>query len=213
VEFNLLYRWHSLVPDRFFFNGTTVPATETGFAHSYLTNVGVAALAESAARQRAWEVGLFNTAPFLLQVELGAVKQSRDHLIASYNDYREVYGFPRVTRFEQITGDPQKVETLRRLYKDPDNIEFFVGLFAEDVGAKSAVPPLIGRMVALDAFSQALTNPLMSEYVYNEATFTQEGLREMAATETLQDVINRNLAPGQRPISVSMEYREQPLHA
>lgn len=207
VEFNLLYRWHSLVPDHFVFSGTPVSATETGFAHSYLTNVGVAALAESAAHQRAWEVGLFNTAPFLLQVELGAIKQSRDHLIASYNDYREIYGFPRVTRFEQITGDPQRVDALRRLYKEPDNIEFFVGLFAEDVGAKSAVPPLIGRMVALDAFSQALTNPLLSEYIYNETTFSKEGLLEIAATGTLQDVINRNLAPGQKPISVSMEYR------
>lgn len=207
VEFNLLYRWHSLVPDHFVINGTPVSAVETGFEHSHLTSVGLASLAVSAAGQRAWEVGLFNTAPFLVDVELGAIKQSRDHLIASYNDYREVYGFPRVTRFEQITGDPQKVDALRRLYKEPDNIEFFVGLFAEDVGAKSAVPPLIGRMVALDAFSQALTNPLLSEYVYNEATFSKEGLREIAATGTLQDVINRNLAPGQKPISVSMEYR------
>jgi prostaglandin-endoperoxide synthase 2 len=60
--------------------------------------------------------------------------------------------FPRVTRFEQINGDPQVVQGLRKVYGDVDKIEFFVGLFAEESRKHSAVPSLIGRMVALDAF-------------------------------------------------------------
>ena len=207
VEFNLLYRWHSLVPDHFDFGGKKVSSGLAGFDNSYLTAAGVAALAELASRQRAWQVGLFNTVPFLVPVELAGIEQSRIHKIGSYNDYREAFGFPRVTRFEQITGDPRRIEALRRLYGTPENIEYFVGLFAEDVGPRAAVPPLIGRMVALDAFSQALTNPLLSEYVFNERTFSKEGMNAIAATRSLQDLVNRNLAPNQNSVSVSMEYR------
>jgi prostaglandin-endoperoxide synthase 2 len=207
IEFDLLYRWHSLVPDYFDIDGKKIPAHETVFDCSYLTQPGLAALAVSASRQRAWEVGLFNTAKFLLPVELASVEQGRINQVGSYNDYRESVGYPRVEKFEQITGDPERIEALRRLYGEVDNVEFFVGLFAEDVGPRAAVPPLIGRMVALDAFSQALTNPLMSEHVFNERTFTKEGMKVIESTKRLEDVVNRNLGPNQKPVSISMTYR------
>ncbi|MER9631008.1 peroxidase family protein [Mesorhizobium sp. M0296] len=206
IEFNLLYRWHSLVPDSFMFEGERVAAKEVGFDNSFLMASGLASLAASASQQRAWEIGLFNTAPFLVPIELAAVEQSRTHLVGSYNDYREVYGYPRVNQYEQITGDQGKIDALRRLYgDDPDNVELVIGLFAEDVGPRAAVPPLIGRMVAFDAFSQALTNPLLAECVFNENTFTKEGLGVIAATARLQDVVNRNLAAGQESVVISMQ--------
>ena len=54
-----------------------------------------------------------------------------------------------------------------------DRIEFFPGLFAEDARPNSVLPSLIGRMVGVDAFSQALTNPLLSPRVFNEQTFSR----------------------------------------
>ena len=206
IEFDLLYRWHSLVPDYFEIDGKKIPAQDTLFDCSYLTQSGLASLAVSASRQRAWEIGLFNTADFLVRVELDSIDQSRKNQVGSYNDYRESVGYPRVTRFEQITGDADRVEALRRVYGAVDNVELLVGLFAEDVGRRSAVPPLIGRMVALDAFSQALTNPLMSEHVFNERTFTREGMKVIEETQRLQDIVNRNLGPNQKPVSISMTY-------
>lgn len=207
IEFNLLYRWHSLVPDYYEISGQTIPTAEVLFDGSLLTRSGLAAAAVSASCQRAWEIGLFNTGPALLDIELLTVQQGRTHQLGSYNDYREAVGYPRVTRFEQITDNQDKIDALRKLYGDVENIEFFVGLFAEDTSPRSAVPPLIGRMVALDAFSQALTNPLMSEHVFNEHTFTHEGMRTIEATRSLQDIVNRNLARGQKPVSISMTYQ------
>jgi prostaglandin-endoperoxide synthase 2 len=211
IEFNLLYRWHSMTPDRFVIGDQSVPVLDTLQNNTYLTERGLAATLVSASRQRSWQLGLFNTAEFLIQfqVELEAIRQSRKNCIASYNDYRAAVGYPRVSRFEQITGDQRKIDALRGLYADVDNIEYTVGLLAEDVGPRAAVPPLIGRMVALDAFSQALTNPLLSAPVFNERTFTEEGMRTIAATHCLQDVVNRNLSPGQQPVSISMTYREE----
>jgi prostaglandin-endoperoxide synthase 2 len=51
---------------------------------------------------------------------------------------------------------------------------------------------LLTTMVANDAFTQALTNPLLAKGVYNADTFSAEGLAILDQTETLADVIARN---------------------
>ena len=51
---------------------------------------------------------------------------------------------------------------LRDIYGHVGRIEFYVGLFAEDPRPGSDLPGLMGRMVGIDAFSQALTNPLLA---------------------------------------------------
>jgi prostaglandin-endoperoxide synthase 2 len=208
IEFDLLYRWHSLVPETFDMgNRVVVPVQEALFDNTHLIRVGLAPLAELASRQQAREIGLLNTIPALIHIELDGLKQCRENKIGSYNDYREAFGYPRVRKFEQITGKQERIDMLRQLYgNNPDNVEYFVGLFAEDVPRRAAVPPLIGRMVALDAFTQALTNPLMSEHVFNERTFTDYGMRQIRSTKRLQDIVNRNRAPNENEAHVSMTY-------
>ena len=53
-------------------------------------------------------------------------------------------------------------------------------------------------MVGIDAFSQALTNPLLSETVFGEQAFTDLGLAEIEDTNTLGDIVCRNLAGEER---------------
>jgi prostaglandin-endoperoxide synthase 2 len=48
-------------------------------------------------------------------------------------------------------------------------------------------------MVALDAFSQALTNPLLSENVFNETTFSLEGMKIIEKTRSLREIVARNV--------------------
>lgn len=207
IEFNLLYRWHCLTPSHFNIDGQQVPAETTLYDHSHLTSIGLGGAMEAASEQLAWNIGLFNTPDFLVDVEVASIKQSRDNRIGSYNDYRAAFSYPRVTRFEQITGDPARVEMLREAYGgDVDKVECFVGWFAEDVAPRAATPQLIGRMVAVDAFSQALTNPLLSEHVYNEKTFTPEGMNVIAHTKKLEDILNRNCPSGKGPYQVTMTY-------
>ncbi len=192
VEFNLLYRWHSLIPSEVCWQGTNVPITDCQFDNARPLAEGLETAFTSASATRAWAIGLFNTVPMLGPVELASVKQGRDNRLASYNDYRVNAHYPRVTRFEQISSDPSVVEGLRRIYHNVDRVEFFVGLFAEDLPPRSAVPPLIGRMVAADAFSHALTNPLLAPAVYHAATFTQAGLDIIESTGSLADLVARN---------------------
>jgi prostaglandin-endoperoxide synthase 2 len=89
------------------------------------------------------------------------------------------------------------------LYGVPDNLEFYPGLFAEDLVPDSPLPGLLMRMVAVDAFSQALTNPLLSEHVFNADTFTPWGLQLIHDTHKLGDILARNV-PARGPTPIEM---------
>ncbi len=196
AEFNLLYRWHSLVPTSVTWSGRSVDLASLRFDNRPLLSDGLHAGLLGASQTPAWRMGLFNTAPMLDPVNAASIQQGRDNQVARYNDYREVFKFPRVTRFEQINGDPLVVAELKRVYGHVDRIEFFAGLFAEELPARSAAPPLIGRMVAADAFSHALTNPLLSPHVFNAATFTPAGMDLIGRPATLGGLLARNDAAG-----------------
>jgi prostaglandin-endoperoxide synthase 2 len=204
TEFQLLYRWHSLVPVSYQIGGKDLTIRETLFNTETVTSNGLGRMFEDSSLQTAGQVGLGNTPPELWQVEALSIKQGRTVQLASYNDYRELAGFPRVTEFNQITGRPRIREELRRLYGHVDNIEFFVGLFAEDARTNSVLPGMIGRMVGLDAFSQVYTNPLLATRVYNEKTFSPLGMDIINTTTKLSQIVNRNVPERPDPYFVSM---------
>jgi prostaglandin-endoperoxide synthase 2 len=51
-------------------------------------------------------------------------------------------------------------------------------------------------MVAVDAFSQILTNPLLASNIYCDAAFSKVGNDIINDTNSFQDVVARNCAPG-----------------
>src|SRR6201999_1964899 len=104
-----------------------------------------------------------------------AVQQARTNRLASYNAYRQQFGMTPAASFSDITSNPRIAGLLAQLCATPDDVEFYPGLFAEDRVPKSPLPGLLLRMVGVDAFSQALTNPLLSEHVFNAETFTDWG--------------------------------------
>ena len=205
IEFNLLYRWHGLIPTQLRVAGADEPIWRTVFNPKLVVEHGLARLFDDASHQRAGRVGLRNTAPALREVEHNSILQGRAVQLAPYNDYREMSGFPRVTSFDQISSDPEIVAGLRSLYGHVDRIEFYPGLFAEDVRPNSVLPSLIGRLVAVDAFSQALTNPLLSPRVFNAQTFSPLGMEIIAATSSLSDIVHRNVpeSPGRHLVTMT----------
>ena len=54
----------------------------------------------------------------------------------------------------------------------------------------------MGTMVGVDAFSQALTNPLLADGIFEQATFARAGWEAISATSRLQDLLDRN-TPGE----------------
>jgi prostaglandin-endoperoxide synthase 2 len=193
IEFALLYRWHSLIPDKMSWGGATVDAAQMLLDNRYLTRVGLSAAFQYTSAQNATEIGLLNTAAFLEEVEDRAIQQGRDLRVPRYNDYRLAMDMKSVDDFGQITGDPERQALLKAVYGRPEALEFYTGLFAEDVNLNTPMPMLIGTMVALDAFSQALTNPLLSEHVFNARTFSPWGLGEIERTDSLWSILQRNV--------------------
>jgi len=205
IEFNLLYRWHSLVPEQVEWNGEVQQMKLLIFDNTKLVRDGLGCGFDSASRTRAWKLGLFNTPDFLVPIEALSIQQGRTNNLATYNDYREALQYPRLTRFEQISGDPRVVEVLRKVYGDVDKIEFFAGIFAEETPPRLAVTPIVMRMVAVDAFSHLLTNPLLAPLVYNEETFSMEGMATIQATRNFKDLLERNIPQPPGSFKVTME--------
>jgi prostaglandin-endoperoxide synthase 2 len=114
--------------------------------------------------------------------------------LRSFNDYREAYGLPRLTAFDQLTSDTEVRKRLEALYGDIDKLEWYVGIFAEDYPDYMMMGELMTYMVANDAFTQALTNPLLARNVFNDATFTKTGMGIIKKTSSLQDIVTRNAA-------------------
>ena len=203
VEFNLVYRWHPLIPQTYRVGGRDVSVHDTLYETQLLTDNGLGQLLEEASKQPAGQVRVFNTHPDLRGVQQWSVEKGRGVSLASYNDYRELCDFPRVTAFNQISGDPEVQRRLEDLYGTVDRIEFYTGLYAEDTRPNSVLPALVGRMVGIDAFSQAFTNPLLAPRVFNPETFSPLGMETITSTRHLSDIVRRNV-PGSDKYFISM---------
>lgn len=207
VEFSLVYRWHSMLPDKIVYDGQEIPTYETQWNNEMIIRKGLGTIFEESCSQPAALLGLFNTPDFLLQAELASIRFGRKAKVRSYNDYRELCKYPRVTDFAQISSDENVQRELKNLYGHVDNIELYVGLYAEDLRENSALPPLVGRLIGIDAFSQVLTNPLLSASVFNSETFSPAGWEEIQKTKTLSDLLHRNVPQTDQEYRVSF-YRE-----
>jgi len=196
AEFSLLYRWHSLIPDSMRWGNTDYPVIDTIMNNALLLDTGLKQSFIDMSAQKAGQIGAFNTHKDLLAFEESAIKQGRLCKLASYNDYRQYVSLPRLNFFLDISKDDDVVNLLKKAYETVDDIEFYVGLFAEDAEDNGLLPPVMSRMVAIDAFSQALTNPLLSKHVFKEETFSTKGWEAINQTKKLRDIVNRNVANG-----------------
>ena len=213
VEFDLLYRWHSMVPDAYYFgtNGPAggsrmVPTPETYFNNKLFIDRGVGGVLDDASRQKAGEIGLFNTTASLLPIETFSVLAGRFFKLPPFNAYRDLTQAPLAKTFEDISPDPEVQARLRELYKTVDRVEYFPGLFAEPVTKNAALPTMIGRLVAADAFSMAMTNPLLAARIWeNEDTFTKVGMGIIQETKSLHDIVKRNTRTGNDSFYLNMD--------
>jgi prostaglandin-endoperoxide synthase 2 len=211
LEFNLLYRWHALVPTTVTVGGQRRLMADATWNNEPVTSQHLSDLFDEASRQPCCDIGILNTPDFLLHVERRSIEIGRIAKLASFNDYRVASSLPPLRSFEDLTSDVEAQQALASRYGNIDDLELYVGLFAEDRPRTSALPTLMGTMVASDAFSQALTNPLLTRRLSNEETFSSVGLRVIESTSRLQDIVDRNLDGSAKTPCVSFGRVERPV--
>ncbi|MGP1284075.1 MAG: peroxidase family protein [Parasphingopyxis sp.] len=207
IEFTLLYRWHSLVPQKTRWAGQDIDGNLLLLNNRVLLDGGLASAFVDISANPATELGLGNAADFMRKAEMDALRQSQVNAVQGYAAYRKAMGRDVPESFVKLVGtskDPAEqarrkalVGELERLYGSVDRLEFYTGLFAEPREPNGPLPDLLTAMVAMDAFSQALTNPLLSEHVWGDAenqrqTFTERGIAIITETGSLRDILARN---------------------
>ncbi len=210
MEFNLMYRWHSLIPSSLQVGDQEMPVAATVNHSALLPEVGLGRLLGSASAQRAGRLGLLNTDSALRMLEVQSITAGREVQLAPYNDYRAYSQLPRIKDFRQITSDPQAQQLLGDVYSRPDDIDLFVGLLAEDPSPGAILGPLLQRMESTEAFSQLVINPLLAPRVFNAATFTPWGLRLIHSTRSMSDLVHRNIPEDAQRYYIAMASRKPP---
>jgi prostaglandin-endoperoxide synthase 2 len=206
VEFNILYRWHGLIPNEFRLGNKLHDSQEMLNANHLLFDIGVDEIVRSASKQKAGRIGLRQTPAFLKQVKHSTLKLAREAKLQPYNAYRKHFKLAPCLSFEELTDDRSLAAELKQLYKSVDDVEYLVGLLAEQQGENDMMGELQLTMVAHDAFTHALTNPLLSSTVFGEKTFSAAGLKEIEATSSIADLIERNTSQlSRREISFKYE--------
>lgn len=192
IEFDLLYRWHALVPTTFALGGKDYDHKGFRYNNPLLEKHGVEEVIKAASRQPAGDLVLNNTPKFLEEAELGAIKLARQFHVRSYTEYCKAFNERVPRNFRELTGEKELAGKLEGLYTKVKNVEFVIGLLAEKRSKSAVLGDLMRTMVGVDAFSQVLTNPLLSQNVFGADTFSDYGLQTISETRRFADMVRRN---------------------
>lgn len=193
VEFTLLYRWHDLLPNNVTLGGETRSSAEVVQNNRWLLEVGTEQAFIDASSQKMGAMGLENTPDYLMHIRMLSLQMARTCKLPSFVSYLKEYGLVIPKSFEELTGEQDIAARLATVYDSVEDVEWFVGLFAQ-----GSSPPftfaglLMAYMVANDAVTQLFTNPLLSKRVFNNDTFSSEGMGIIEDTERLHDLVIRN---------------------
>jgi prostaglandin-endoperoxide synthase 2 len=201
IEFDLLYRWHSLTPNVLSVGGAEIPGNDYRFNNALLERHGVEALIAAASREPAGRIGVRNNPDFLAQAEWNAQAFARAQRVRSFTEYQVCFHDEVVKSFDDLAGgDKALAAALAKLYPGGvQDVELLVGLFAQHHDDDEVLPGLMQTMVAVDAFSQILTNPLLATNIYCEQAFSAVGEEIINSTKSFQQLVaERSPGDGRR---------------
>lgn len=149
-DFVTVYRMHPLIPDDYelrehrfgqrletlTFNDVQGGAAEgvarkTGLTDS-LYSLGIANPGAITLHNYPRALTHFERDGEIIDLSVVDLVRSRRRGVPRYNDFRAGLHKPRVSRFEDLTHDPEEAALLRDVYRNVDEVDTMVGLFAEN---------------------------------------------------------------------------------
>ena len=182
---------------------------DTLFNTDTVVEHGLAACFEDASTSGRAASACSTSPPELWEAELASVTQARAVALRPYNDYRELAKFPRAHRVRgRSPGTAASRTGCASSTASVDEVEFYPGLFAEDVraqrGAAVADRPH-GRDRRLLA---GLHQPAALAARVQPRTFSPLGWDLIRTTGTLSDLLHRNIPDAGRRYEVTMTRRD-----
>jgi len=89
IEFNLLYRWHSLTPNLLTVNGTQLQGNDYRFNNAVLERYGAETIIAAASREPAGRIGVGNNPDFLYEAEWAAHNFAREQRVRPFVEYQK----------------------------------------------------------------------------------------------------------------------------
>jgi prostaglandin-endoperoxide synthase 2 len=182
-----------MIPDELILGDRRVGFHESLWNPGLVKGIGLGDMFHYASIQPAGEIGVKNTmdGDMLKWTDIPMIQMGRTAKLDTFNRYRELYRLEDHT-FETITDDTDVRDALMSLYSnDIHQIEFVTGIYAEKRVSNGALGELMSYMVGIDAFSQILTNPLLSERNWNEYTFGKTGWRMLQEPWSLDRLVKK----------------------
>ena len=211
-EFNLLYRWHHLIPnDVIDIDGKATYVPDTFWDTDYLTSRGVDNVIAAAVKQPANQFGFRNSPRYFDALDTSGVLQARDYMkLQSYNKYCTRYGPSKANSFKEL--NPDGAEAFEKAYKHVDDVDFFVGIMNQKVQL-GIFPPTLTRMVLAHAMNGIFANALSIKGKWTENTFGGGQVAyDAAANVTLKALVSRNTNVKEKFVSFSVQaWDEAPI--
>nr|ALG96664.1 cyclooxygenase [Arabella sp. JCH-2014] len=211
VEFNHLYHWHPLMPDRFNISGRLYEMPEFLFNTDVALEHGLTTMVDSFARQPAGKMTYHNHANVTLEVAKDTILQGRQLRLQPLNEYRKKFRLHPHTSFGDLTDDREIAEDLERLYGDIDAVEFYVGLMVEAHRPNSMFGPTIIEVGGPFSVKGLMSNPICSPKYWRPSTFGGDVGFDIIKTASLKKLFCRNLKGECPPVSFSVPMATDPV--
>nr|CAB3265267.1 prostaglandin G/H synthase 2-like [Phallusia mammillata] len=194
IEFQLLYRWHSLVPDYFKIDGDDVSVRSLLFNHSAFVDRGMETLMRSFSKQLAGKVqGGRNQGRDTIAVLIQGIKDGRKMRMQSFNQYRVKFGMAPIKSFDEFTNDVAMARDLKEMYGDIDALEFVVGIYLQKPRPHGMFGESMAETGAPYSLKGLYGNPIGSPGWWKPSTFGGQKGFDIIKTSSLQALVCRNV--------------------
>ena len=193
-EFVAVYRMHPLIPDEFSFRSLeddrtlqerTLPEVSVLDVRERFTEMSTPDLLYSFGTSHPGAITLHNYPRFLQRferadgslVDLASIDvlRVRERGVPRYNEFRRLLHLKAFETFEEMTDNPEHADDLRRVYRDPEEVDTMIGMYGEPKPRGFGFSDTAFRIFILMA-SRRLESDRFFTRDYRPEIYTKEGI-------------------------------------
>ena len=195
IEFNLMYRWHALVPDHFVIGGVNYTLDDFYGNPEIVVKHGMNTFVDGLLNTIAGQITHGNHHKMVLHVITDSIKFGRDLRFQSFNNYRRYFDIPAYKSFEEFVGEdePELAAKLKELYGDIEAVELVPGFYLEKRRSKGMFGEMIVELGAPASITGLMSNVINSPKYWKPSTFGGDVGFNIIKTATIQKLFCGNM--------------------